>query len=76
MRIHDDPLQAHLLMAKIIAKYFQLLHELWLKCCEIIHMQMADGIEIEERVELLQELWQITPSEHYLHSINAILNKP
>ena len=46
-------------MAKIIYQCITLLHELWLQRCHIIHIKLADGVEIEEKVELINKLKQI-----------------
>lgn len=43
-------------MTKIIVSCVSILHELWMQRCQIIHMKLVDGIEIEEKVDLINEL--------------------
>jgi len=56
LMIRPDLLQASRLAAKIIKITIIALHELWIERCRIIHITMVDGIQIEERVELINEI--------------------
>ena len=61
--IHKDKLQAQSIIAKIIYQCITLLHELWLQQCHIIHIK-SDGVEIEEKVELINKLKQTRTNEN------------
>ena len=41
-----------------------------------MRIKMIDGMEIEERVELMHELCHISPSQQYPAEINRLLNEP
>ena len=50
-------------LGKLIAVLLINLHEIWIARCEIIHKKFTDGVNIEERVELINELCSIIKEE-------------
>ena len=56
LMLHQHSMQASRIAAKVMKTTIMALHELWIERCRIIHIAMVDGIQIEERVELTNEL--------------------
>ena len=56
---HTDQLQATRALGKLIVALLINLYEIWIARCEIIHKKFTDRVNIEERVELMNELYSI-----------------
>ena len=62
---HADQLQATKALEKLIAALFINLYKIWIARYEIIHKKFTDGVNIKERVELMNELCSIIKEEAY-----------
>ena len=62
---YTDQLQATKGLGKLIAVLLINLHKIWIARYEIIYKKFTDRVNIEERVELMNELYSIIKEEEY-----------
>ena len=52
----EDQLQAINCLSKLTTPIITKLYKLWIARCQIVHKRFADGLEIEERIDLMREV--------------------